>query len=85
MLKKKIWKPFAGVVFLITLASAALAAFALIRLDILPEKYLLLFFALEAAALLAVALLLYAGINKKPGGADARRYGLVPLRRARRL
>lgn len=69
MLKKKIWKPFAGVVFLITLASAALAAFALIRLDILPEKYLLLFFALEAAALLAVALLLYAGINKKPGGA----------------
>ena len=65
MLKRKFWRPFAGVVYLITLASAVLAAFALIRIDILPVKYLLLFLALEAGALLVTALLLYAGINKK--------------------
>ena len=65
MLKKKIWKPFAGIVFLITLVSAALVAFALIYIDILPEKYLLLFLALEAGALLVAALLLYVGLRRK--------------------
>lgn len=65
MLKRKIWKPFAGVIFLITLISAALVAAALLRLDILPEKYLLVILGVEALALLLSALLLYAGIRKK--------------------
>ena len=65
MLKKKVWKPFAGVAFLITLASVALLAFALIRIDILPAKYLFAVFALEAIVLLASGLLLYVGLQKK--------------------
>ena len=65
MLKKKIWKPLAGIVFLITLASAALAVLALIRIDILPEEYLLVILAVEALALLVAALLLYVGMRRK--------------------
>ena len=65
MLKKKVWKPIAGIIFLITLASVALIAFALIRIDILPAKYLFIIFAVEAIMLLVSALLLYIGLRKK--------------------
>ena len=75
MLKKKVWRPFAHAVVLITLLAAALFAWALIRVDILPEKYLLAFFATEAAVLGVSALLLYGGMKRKPSGA----------RRARRV
>lgn len=75
MLKKKVWKPLAGAFSLLALISTAVFVFSLLRVDVLPGKYLFALLALEAAALLAAVLLLYAGMRKKRS----------PARRARRV
>ena len=75
MLKRKAWRPIAGVLSLLALISTAVFVWALLRVDILPGKYLLALFILEAAALLVSLLLLYVGMKKKRS----------PARRVRRV
>lgn len=75
MLRKKIWKPIAGVVYLLLLAAVGYFAHSLIKVDLLPAKYLFIIFAVLALLLYLCGLMLYLGINKKPG----------KLRRARRV
>ena len=75
MLNKQSWRPFAGAVFLLTLLSAALFARSLLRIDVLPGKYLFPILAVECLILLLSGLLLYRGMNGRASG----------TRRARRV
>lgn len=66
MLRKRIWKPLAGAIFFLTLLAAFFFCRALIKLDVLPTNYMFIILGAVALLLAAGALLLYAGINKKP-------------------
>ncbi len=75
MLNKQTWRPFAGAVFLLTLLSAALFARSLLRIDVLPGKYLIPVLAVETLVLVFSGLLLFCGMRGRASG----------TRRARRV
>ena len=75
MLRKRIWKPIAGIVFLILLAAVGYFAYSLIKVDLLPAKYLFIILAVIVLLLCLCGAMLYLGINRKPSS----------LRRARRV
>lgn len=66
---KKKWIPLASLIFVLQLILELVILFKVIRLNVLPDKYLLLFVGVLAAALVAEALLLFTGVGKGPSGA----------------
>lgn len=65
MLKRRVWKPIAGIIFLITLVSVALFFYSLLKLDILRTEYLIAVTAVLALLLFLVGFLLYHGLRRK--------------------
>lgn len=65
MIKKRVWKPLAGIIYLILLLSVVVFFYILLDLNILPDKYLLLVIGAYAVLMVLTALLLYLGINHK--------------------
>lgn len=65
MLKRRVWKPIAGIIFLITLVSVALFFYTLLKLDILIPEYLMIATAVLALLLFLVGFLLYHGLHRK--------------------
>ncbi len=59
MIRNKIWRRIAAVVFLVTLAAVGYAAYRFVRLNMLPQKYLLALGAAAAAVLALCAFLLF--------------------------
>ena len=59
MIRNRIWRRIAAVVFLITLAAVGYAAYRLVRLNMLPQKYLIAIGAVAAVLLVFCAFLLF--------------------------
>ncbi|MGI6118358.1 MAG: LCP family protein [Bilifractor sp.] len=66
MLKHKKWIPIAVVVLFIQAVLEGFALFQVIRMNILPIKYLVIVFAVAAVLLLVTAVLLFSGLKHGP-------------------
>ena len=65
MLKRRYWKPLAGIFFFILLISALLFSISLFKIDILMTEYLLLILAVMAFFVYLSGLLLFYGMRRK--------------------
>lgn len=67
MLHRKQWIPLAAVLLIIQAVLEGHAVFRIVRLNMLPARWLAVVIAVAAALLLLTAFLLFGGMKKKPG------------------
>ena len=65
MLKRRVWKPIAGILFLILLFAVAAFVYFLLKVDLLPAKYLIAVYAVLALLVVLVGFLFYHGLHRK--------------------
>ena len=65
MLKRRVWKPIAGIIFFVLILCVALFFYTLIKLDILLPQYLIIVAAVMALLVFLVGFLLYHGLHRK--------------------